>query len=723
MSPSSTSPGPGTLREVPAVPVIWRGAPHPLGVTWDGAGVNVAIFSEHATAVDLCLFDEAGHEERLRLRERTDLVWHGYLPGIGPGQRYGIRVHGPYQPQEGHRFNPHKLLLDPYARWIDGTIHVTDRLFGYTIGDPAMDLAMDERDSADDMPRGVVVDPRFDWAGDRPPDIPWERTLIYETHVKGFTAQHPEIAPELRGTYAGLASPPALQHLSRLGVTAVELLPVHHHVTNRFLAERGLVNYWGYNTIGFFAPDTRYAATGDPVHEFRLMVRALHDAGMEVILDVVYNHTGEGNRLGPTLSFRGIDNAAYYRLMPEDRRSYMDYTGTGNTLDATHPRVLQLIMDSLRYWITEMHVDGFRFDLASTLARELHDVDRLGSFFDIIGQDPVISRVKLIAEPWDLGEGGYQVGNFPAGWSEWNGRYRDTVRRFWHGVGGQTAELAFRLSGSSDLYADDGRLPHASINFVTAHDGFTLRDLVSYEGKHNEANGEENRDGTDDNVSENFGVEGDTDDPQILAARTRQIRNFVVTLLVSQGVPMLLGGDEMGRTQGGNNNAYCQDNAISWVDWSLDAQERELAEFTASVVRLVAEHPVLRRRRFFQGRRIRGSSVKDLTWYGPEGHEMTDEQWGASGIHTIGVRLAGDAIDERDERGRSVTDDTILVILNADERDVGFRLPNHAGRPWHLAVDTVSGSVPPEEPPAVHEGGTILEVSGRSAVVLLQPQV
>ncbi len=723
MSPSSTSPEPGRLRDHPAVPATWRGAPQPLGVTWDGSGINVAIFSEHATGVELCLFDEAGHEERIRLRERTDMVWHGYLRGIGPGQRYGIRVHGPHEPREGHRFNPHKLLLDPYARWIDGTIHVTDRLFGYPIGDPAMDLAMDERDSADDMPRGVVVDPRFDWAGDRPPEIPWERTLIYETHVKGFTAQHPEIAPELRGTYAGLASPPALNHLARLGVTAVELLPVHHHVTNRFLADQGLVNYWGYNTIGFFAPDTRYAATGDPVHEFRLMVRALHDAGMEVILDVVYNHTGEGNRLGPTLSFRGIDNAAYYRLIAGDKRHYLDYTGTGNTLDATHPRVLQLIMDSLRYWITEMHVDGFRFDLASTLARELHDVDRLGSFFDIIGQDPVISRVKLIAEPWDLGEGGYQVGNFPAGWSEWNGQYRDTVRRFWRGVGSQTAELAFRLSGSSDLYADDGRLPHASINFVTAHDGFTLRDLVSYDGKHNEANGEGNRDGTDDNVSMNFGVEGDTDDPAVLAARARQVRNFLVTLLVSQGVPMLLGGDEMGRTQGGNNNAYCQDNAISWVSWPLDEAERELAEFTASVVHLVGEHPVLRRRRFFQGRRIRGSSVKDLTWYGPEGQEMTDEQWGASGIHTIGLRLAGDAIDELDERGRPVTDDTILVILNADERDARFRLPNHGGRPWHLVVDTVHGSVPPEDPPALHGGGTTVEVSGRSAMVLLQPRV
>ncbi len=704
------------------MPLIWRGSPHPLGVTWDGQGLNVAIFSEHATAVDLCLFDEAGHEERIRLRERTDLVWHGYLPGISPGQRYGFRVHGPYEPGQGHRFNPNKLLLDPYARWIDGTIHITDRTFGYPIGDPAADLAMDTRDSSADMPRCVVVDPRFDWADDRPPDIAWETSLIYEVHVKGFTAQHPEIAPELRGTYAGLASPPALQHLARLGVSAVELLPVHHHVTNRFLAEKGLVNYWGYNTIGFFAPDTRYAATTDPVREFRLMVRALHDAGMEVILDVVYNHTGEGNRLGPTLSFRGIDNAAYYRLGREDPRHYVDYTGTGNTLDATHPRVLQLIMDSLRYWITEMHVDGFRFDLASTLARELHDVDRLGSFFDIIGQDPVISRVKLIAEPWDLGEGGYQVGNFPAGWSEWNGRFRDTVRRFWRGVGGQTAELAFRLSGSSDLYADDGRLPHASINFVTAHDGFTLRDLVSYEHKHNDANGEDNRDGTDDNVSENFGVEGPTDDPAVLAARLRQIRNFLVTLLLSQGVPMLLGGDEMGRTQGGNNNAYGQDNAISWFDWSPDPPAQELSRFTASLVRLFREHPVLRRRRFFQGRRIRGSSVKDLTWFGPGGQEMTDEQWGASGLHTIGLRLAGDAISEVDERGRPIVDDTILIILNAAEEAAAFRLPNHGRHGWQLLVDTVADRIPPSDPPETHAGGTVLEVSPRSAVVLLQPR-
>jgi isoamylase len=705
----------------PTVPlIVGRGAPYPLGLTWDGSGVNVAIFSAHASAVEVCLFDPAGHEERVRLRERTDLVWHGYLPGVEPGQRYGIRVHGPYAPDEGHRFNPHKLLLDPYARWIDGTIHITDRLFGYAIGDPEMDLAMDERDSASAMPRCVVTDPRFDWAGDRAPDIPWERTVIYEVHVKGFTAQHPEVAPELRGTYAGLASPPALQHLARLGVTAVELMPVHHHVTNRYLVDRSLTNYWGYNTIGFLAPDTRYAATGDPVHEFRLMVRALHDAGMEVILDVVYNHTGEGNHLGPTLSFRGLDNAAYYRLVPDDRRHYTDYTGTGNTLDATHPRVLQLIMDSLRYWITEMHIDGFRFDLASTLARELHDVDRLGSFFDIIGQDPVINRVKLIAEPWDLGEGGYQVGNFPVGWSEWNGRYRDTVRRFWRGLGGQTAELGYRLSGSSDLYADDGRLPHASINFVTAHDGFTLRDLVSYERKHNEANGEQNRDGSDDNVSMNFGVEGDSEDPAICAARLQQTRNFLVTLLVSEGVPMLLGGDERWRTQGGNNNAYCQDNPISWFDWSGDGPAEELTEFTAALVRLVAEHPVLRRRRFFQGRRIRGSSVKDLTWYGPDGREMTDEEWGASGLHTIGLRLAGDAIDELDERGSRIVDDTILVILNADEGPARFRLPNHDGRPWRLVVNTISGLVPPEDPPAVHGGGATFEVGGRSAVILLQ---
>ena len=578
---------------------LWRGAPYPLGATWDGAGVNVAIFSENATGVELCLFDEHGSERRVRLRDQTDRVWHGYLPDLRPGQRYGYRIAGPYDPANGHRFNPAKLLIDPYARRIDGSIAWSNRLFDYRVDRSHQDLEPDEHDSAAHVPKGVVVNPAFAWADDRLLRTPWEQTLIYEVHVKGFTKLHPSVPPELRGTYAGMASPPAIGYLQALGVTAVELLPVHHHVNDRRLAELGLTNYWGYNTIGFFAPDSRYCATGEPVDEFKTMVRQLHDAGIEVILDVVYNHTGEGDHLGPTLCFRGIDNSAYYRLAPDDRRVYVDYTGTGNTLNVTHPRTLQLIMDSLRYWISEMHVDGFRFDLASALARELHDVDKLGSFFDIVHQDPLISQVKLIAEPWDLGEGGYQVGNFPAGWAEWNGKYRDTVRRYWRGVGEQTAELAFRLTGSSDLYAESGRQPHASINFVTAHDGFTLHDLVSYETRHNEANGEGNQDGEVNNESMNFGVEGPTDDPAMTAARERQKRNFLSTLFLSQGVPMLLGGDEIGRTQQGNNNAYCQDNDISWFAWQLDDDRRRLLEFTRGVIAIFRAHPVLRRRRFF----------------------------------------------------------------------------------------------------------------------------
>ncbi len=568
----------------------------------------------------------------------------------------------------------------------------------------------------------MVVNPAFVWGRDTQLRTPWSRTLIYEVHVKGFTIRHPDVPPEQRGTYDGLASFPAIEYLQRLGVTAVELLPVHHHVDDRRLVERGLSNYWGYNTIGFFAPDARYSATGEPVSEFKSMVKRLHDAGIEVILDVVYNHTGEGNHQGPTVSFRGIDNAAYYRLDPNDRRRYVDYTGTGNTLDATHPRVLQLITDSLRYWIEEMHVDGFRFDLASTLARELHDVNKLGSFFDIIHQDPVISQVKLIAEPWDLGAGGYQVGNFPVGWAEWNGKYRDTVRRFWRGDGSQTAELAYRLTGSSDLYAQGGRQPHASINFVTAHDGFTLHDLVSYEHKHNEANGESNGDGDSDNASMNFGVEGPTDDPEIVRARERQKRNLLATLLLSQGVPMLLGGDEVGRSQGGNNNAYCQDNEISWFDWRLDAIDRRLLEFTQALIGLWQAHPVLRRRRFFQGRRIRGSSIKDLTWFGPYGHEMSDEEWRAGTVRTVGLRLAGDAIGEEGERGERIVDDTLLLILNAAEEPVDFPLPNHDGRRWQLVFDTASGQVAEAGQRRELESGSTLVVAARSTVLVLLPR-
>jgi isoamylase len=669
---------------------VWRGNPYPLGATWDGSGANFAIFSENAQAVDLCLFDNDGSEQRIRMTEHTDLVWHCYLPDVRPGQRYGYRVHGPYEPQHGHRFNPAKLLIDPYARRIDGAVKWDDSLFGYRIGADVEDLQPDDRDSAAFAPKSVVINQAFVWGEDAPPRTPFDRTLIYEVHVKGFTMLHPEVPEELRGTYAGLVSAPAIDYLTNLGITVVELLPVHQHVTDRHLVERGLSNYWGYNTIGFFAPDVRYSATGEPVSEFKTMVKRLHDAGIELILDVVYNHTGEGNHLGPTISFRGIDNASYYRLSPEDQRYYVDYTGTGNTLDATSPKVLQLIMDSLRYWVTEMHVDGFRFDLASTLAREMYDVDKLGSFFDIIGQDPVISQVKLIAEPWDVGPGGYQVGNFPVGWAEWNGKYRDTVRRFWKGVGGQAAELGYRLSGSSDLYAGSGRTPHASVNFVTAHDGFTLHDLVSYEAKHNEANGENNRDGDNNNESMNFGVEGETDEEAIIEIRERQKRNFLATLLLSQGVPMLLGGDEIGRSQGGNNNGYAQDNEISWFSWDLKRRDRQLLAFTRSLIRLFTLHPVLRRRRFFQGRQIRGSRVKDLTWYAPDGGEMTDEQWQAPGVKTLGVQFAGDAIDERGPRGERILDDTLLIILNADDRPVAFTLPNHeAAKRWELVFDTV----------------------------------
>jgi isoamylase len=700
---------------------VWRGEPYPLGATWDGGGVNFAIFSENATSIELCVFNEDGtNEQRVGMVEQTDQVWHCYLPEARPGWRYGYRVHGPYQPHHGHRFNANKLLIDPYAKRIDGSVAWSDRMFGYRIGGDAEDLEPDRHDSGPNVPKSVVINPAFVWDHDRLLRTPLSRTLIYEVHVKGFTQRHPEVPSELRGTYAGLASFPVIEYLTELGVTAVELLPVHHHVNDRHLIERGLSNYWGYNTIGFFAPDSRYSATGEPVSEFKSMVKRLHDAGIEVILDVVYNHTAEGNHLGPTLSFRGVDNAAYYRLA-EDRRYYVDYTGTGNTLNVVHPRSLQLIMDSLRYWIIEMHVDGFRFDLASALAREFYDVDRLGSFFDIIHQDPVISQVKLIAEPWDVGPGGYQVGNFPVGWAEWNGKYRDTVRRFWRGVGGQAAELAYRLSGSSDLYAQSGRQPHASVNFVTAHDGFTLNDLVSYERKHNEANGDGNRDGEDHNESMNFGVEGPTDDEAVLEAREKQKRNFLATLLLSQGVPMLLGGDEIGRTQRGNNNAYCQDNEISWFDWDLSRRDRQLLAFTRELIALFRRHPVLRRRRFFQGRRIRGSAVKDLTWYGPNGREMSDEQWDSPGAKTLGVRLAGEAIDEVGVRGERIVDDTLLLVLNADEKPVAFNLPSRNGHRWEMVFDTAySGFGNPAGLPDTFDGGRPYRVNERSVVLLRQ---
>jgi isoamylase len=671
-------------------PIVWPGRPYPLGATWDGEGVNFAIFSESAEKVELCLFDRFGRREthRIMLREQTDQVWHCYLPEARPGVLYGYRVHGPYEPSKGLRFNRNKLLLDPYAKQIQNGLKWHDSHFGYRVGHRNEDLSFDRRDSAPGMLKGVVVDPAFTWGADRPPHTPWHRTIIYEVHVKGFTIRHPEVPAGLRGTYAALATAPVIDHLTQLGITAVELMPVHTFVDDRHLIERGLRNYWGYNSIGFFAPEPRYCATGS-INDFKTMVKTLHSAGIEVILDVVYNHTAEGNHLGPTLSFRGIDNPAYYRLVPDDPRYYTDYTGTGNTLNMRHPRVLQLIMDSLRYWVLEMHVDGFRFDLAATLARELHEVDRLGAFLDIIHQDPILSQVKLIAEPWDLGEGGYQVGKFPVGWAEWNDKYRDVVRSYWKGDGGLIGELAYRITGSSDLYARSGRKPYASINFVTAHDGFTLHDLVSYNSKHNEANGEENRDGTDNNRSWNCGAEGPTDDPEVNQLRARQKRNFMATLLLSQGVPMLLAGDEIGRTQGGNNNAYCQDNEISWVDWTPEHMDRDTFSFVRQLIALHKEHPVFRRRKFFQGRKIKGAEIKDIVWLRPDGGEMTDEEWNQDFARCLGVALSGAAIDEVNERGQRVSDENFLLLMNAHFEEIPFALPAPPlGAGWIALIDT-----------------------------------
>jgi isoamylase len=694
------------------------GRSYPLGATWDGSGVNFAVFSENAQAVELCLFD-GDRETRVPVTEQSEHVWHVYLPEARPGLRYGYRMHGPWDPAAGHRFNAAKLLLDPYARAIDGSVQWSDALFGYQVGHPDGDLVPDSRDSAPGMRKSVVVDTAFTWGNDRPPGTPWGETVIYETHVKGLTARHPDVPEDLRGTYAGLVAPPVLAHLRSLGVTAVELMPIHHFVDDQHLIERGLTNYWGYNSIGFFAPEVRYASTrgaGAQVAEFKTMVKILHQEGIEVILDVVYNHTAEGNHLGPTLCFRGLDNAAYYRLT-DDRRYYTDFTGCGNTLNMTHPRTLQLIMDSLRYWIQEMHVDGFRFDLASALARELSDVDRLGSFFDIIHQDPMISQVKLIAEPWDLGDGGYQVGNFPEKWAEWNGIYRDTVRAFWKGDEGQTGSMGHRLTGSSDLYGRGGRRPYASINFVTAHDGFTLEDLVSYNDKHNEANGEDNRDGHDHNLSWNCGVEGPTDDAKILALRERQKRNLLATLLLSQGVPMLSGGDELGRTQRGNNNAYCQDNEISWYDWKLDGRRRQLLAFTRRLIGLRRAHPVLRRRQFFYGRAIY-SDVKDLTWFRPDGREMTEVDWQNPGTRAFGLRLAGDAIEEGDARGERIVDDTFLILINGFWEPLTFVLPAHRSRVrWQEVLDT--REVEPPRRPRVLHGGQSYDMESRSLAVFV----
>ena len=701
------------------------GRPYPLGATWDGTGVNFALFSEHATAVSLCLFeatDPSRETHRIPVTERTDQIWHLYLPEARPGLLYGYRVDGPYLPGAGHRFNPAKVLLDPYAKAIAGQLIWNDALLGYRADDADDSGAPDPRDSASFVPKCVVVETAFSWGDDRLLRTPWHETVIYEVHVKGFTARHPQIPPALRGTYAGLASPPALDHLRRLGVTAVELLPVHHAVNERHLEKLGLSNYWGYNSIGFFAPDSRFASTGirgEQVAEFKTMIKRLHEVGIEVILDVVYNHTAEGNHRGPTLCFRGIDNRAYYRLEMMDRTYYRDYTGCGNTLDLTHPRSLQLLMDSLRYWVLDMHVDGFRFDLASALARELHDVDRLSSFFDVIHQDPVISQVKLIAEPWDLGEGGYQVGNFPPGWAEWNGRYRDTIRRYWKGDPGQVAELAYRLTGSSDLYEQGGRRPYASINFVTAHDGFTLADLVTYTEKRNEANGEDNRDGSNENYSTNDGVEGPTDDPAVCTLRERRQRTFLATLLLSQGVPMLTGGDELGRSQGGNNNAYCQDSELTWFAWPPTAAAESLLDFTRRLIRLRLDHPVFRRRRFFQGRRIRGSAVKDLSWFQADGREMTDEEWNDGQSRLLGLQLAGDAIEEIDDEGHPVRDETFLILLNAHENAEPFLLPASVPRAeWEVVLDTRDWEV--ILPGRFFKGGEPYPLEGHTLALLRQ---
>ncbi len=705
------------------ITAVWRGRSYPRGATWDGEGVNFALFSEHADKVELCFFDPSGRREvqRIRIKERTDFVWHCYLPEARPGMLYGYRVHGPYRPERGHRFNPNKLLLDPYARNIVGTVRWSDALFGYTIGSARGDLSFDRRDSASGMPKCKIIDPAFTWGDDRHPDVAWQDTVIYETHVRGFSRLHPEVPPGLRGTYAALATAPVIDYMKRLGVTTIELMPVHAFLDDRHLVDRGLRNYWGYNSIGFFAPDARYSASGK-VNEFKTMVKTLHSAGLEVILDVVYNHTAEGNHLGPTLCFRGIDNAAYYRLTSENGRYYMDYTGTGNTLDMQHPRVLQLMMDSLRYWVTEMHVDGFRFDLASSLARELHEVDRLGAFFDIIRQDPVLNGVKLIAEPWDLGEGGYQVGNFPVGWAEWNDKYRDTMRAYWKGDGGLIGEFAQRLTGSSDLYGGSGRRPHASVNFLAAHDGFTLHDLVSYNEKHNEANGEAGRDGHNNNLSWNSGVEGGTDDPAIRALRERRKRNMLATLFLSQGVPMLVAGDERGRTQQGNNNAYCQDNEVSWIDWSLDDDRAQLLEFARRVIALRRDHPAFRRSDFFDGRSIHGGEVKDIAWYKPDGTEMTDEEWSDGFARSLGVYVVGEALPGTDERGRPVRDDNFLLLFNAHHETMQFTLPDcHGAAQWRALLDTSSAEG--LAPGGTYGAGTAYMLGERAFALLVRELV
>ncbi|MGH3565623.1 MAG: glycogen debranching protein GlgX [Pseudonocardia sp.] len=697
---------------------IWPGSPYPLGASYDGGGTNFAIFSEVAHQIELCLLADDGKETRLALPERDGLVWHGYLPRVGPGTRYGFRVHGPYEPAAGLRCNPNKLLLDPYAKAIDRNIEWNEALYSYRFDDPT---SYNDDDSAPYAMYSVVINPFFDWADDRPPRVPYYESVIYEAHVKGMTMRHPGIPSDVQGSYSGLAHPVMIKHFQDLGVTAVELMPVHQFVHDSTLADKGLSNYWGYNTIGFFAPHNGYAsfgARGQQVQEFKAMVRTLHRAGIEVILDVVYNHTAEGNHLGPTLSLRGIDNPAYYRLVDDDRQYYYDTTGTGNSLNVRHHESLRLIMDSLRYWVLDMRVDGFRFDLAASLAREFHEVNRLAAFFDLVNQDPVVSRVKLIAEPWDVGDGGYQVGGFPSLWTEWNGKYRDTVRDFWRGEPASLAEFASRFTGSSDLYEADGRRPIASINFVTAHDGFTLNDLVSYNEKHNDANGEDNRDGESHNRSWNCGAEGPTEDSGIRILRERQKRNFLATLLLSQGVPMISHGDELSRTQGGNNNVYCQDDEISWVDWE-DAREHEvLTQFTAALTRLRAEHPVFRRRRFFEGRPVRGSDIDDIAWLRPDGQQMGDEDWNGGLARSVAIFLNGQAIPERDQLGEQIVDDSFLLLVNPHHQQITFTLPEEAyGRMWQVVIDTADPLLahPRRRPPAA---GSRLRVPARTMLVL-----
>jgi len=701
----------------------YPGAAYPLGATWDGKGVNFALFSENATGVDLCFFsaeDPTKETDRIKIYERSHHIWHIYLPDCKPGQLYGYRVHGPYEPENGHRFNPNKVLIDPYAKAIAGTIDWSDALFGYKIGDKKEDLSFSKLDSAPFIPKCVVIDDTFDWQGVKQPKIPYHRTIVYEMHVKGFTMQHPDIPEKIKGTYAGIAHPATIQYLKELGITAIELMPIHHFVADRHLKEKDLTNYWGYNSIGYFAPDIRYSSNGDigqQVTEFKTMVRELHRAGIEVILDVVYNHTAEGNHRGPTLSFKGIDNNGYYRLT-DDKRYYMDYTGTGNTL-ATHlPNVLRMMMDSLRYWIEHMHVDGFRFDLASSLARRLHEVDRLNSFFDIIHQDPVISQVKMIAEPWDIGEGGYQVGNFPPGWSEWNGKYRDCVRDYWRGADSMLGEFALRFTGSPDLYQNDYRRPTASINFITAHDGFTLNDLVSYNEKHNEANGEDNKDGESHNRSWNCGVEGPTDDAEVIALRDKLKRNFLTTLFLSQGVPMIVAGDEFGRTQGGNNNAYCQDNKVSWVNWQ--SVDTNLLEYTRKLIELTKNHPVFCRRKWFQGQPIKGVGIEDIAWFQPDGTEMSEEHWNNSFAKSLGVFLNGKSLHFLGPKGEHVKDDSFYVIFNAHYEPMDFRLPDSKyGNQWTKILDTSESKV--QEYEDIHEAGKTITVDGRSMVLLHHP--